>query len=158
MKKILYVAVITLLMSSCTLLSKDDIKEMNSGNTEIEMSVKKKSIFSSSIVIDVNKMDGSALDFLACVLQTASRLKNKEFEKVEFAKNGDSRFYISGDYFKEIGNEYGNQNYLYTLSTFTEHVYNMDDSRAFLTWKSGILDVMGQQLNDFKTFVTRLLK
>lgn len=147
-----------LLMSSCTLLSKDDIRDMNSGNTEIEMSVKKKSIFSSSIVIDVDKMDGSALDFLACVLQTANKLKDKEFEKVEFAKSGDSRFYISGDYFKEIGNEYGSQNDLYTLSTFAEHVYNMDGSKAFSTWEGGILGVMGQQLNDFKSFVAQLLK
>jgi hypothetical protein len=156
MKKLFLLLSVALILSGCTVLSKDDIRKFDDRNAQVDMSIKRKILFSSSIIIiDVENVAGvSAIDLFRSVLQSAQELKDNDYKKVEFAKKGDSKFYIDGGFFKTLGREYGEQNILYTVRTFPEHVYNMDGSKAFSDWYGGVLGVMSNQMKDFNTFIS----
>jgi len=108
----------------------------------------------SLLVVDVNTISGekSAADVFRVFLQYAAKLKEKSFESVLLQSKGVTKFIIQGDYFKELGNEYGEQNPVYTMRTFTEHVYSPDGTKAFSTWSGGLLGVLKQQMEDFGEF------
>lgn len=89
--------------------------------------------------------DKSRVDVFRYILQAAEQLKDKQFDKVEFAFTGESKFYILGDYFEKLGEEYGWQNVIYTQRTFPQNLKNMDGTDAYPTWSGGLLGVMKQQ-------------
>jgi len=86
------------------------------------------------------------------VLQLASKMKYKDFSRVEFAYKGESKFYITGYYFKQLGQEYEIQNTIYTTRTFPENVKNMDGTAAFGQWTGGMLGVLKEQMDDMSEF------
>lgn len=106
------------------------------------------------LAIDVRYISGekSAADVFRVFLQYASKLKDKSFNTVILQSKGKTKFLLKGDYFKKLGNEYGVQNPVYTMRTFTEYVYTPDGKRAFGTWTGGILGVLKEQLEDFADF------
>lgn len=111
----------------------------------------------SLLVIDVKMISGekSAVDVFRVFLQYAEKLKGKSFDSVLLQSKGVTKFVISGDYFKELGAEYGEQNPVYTMRTFTEHVYSPDGIKAFSTWSGGLLGVLKEQMEDFGAFHKR---
>ncbi len=108
----------------------------------------------SLLVIDVKEVsdENSAADVFRVLLQYASEIQKMEFEKVNLNSKGKAKFYLKGDYFRELGEEYDFQNPVYTMRTFPENVYNLDGQKAFPTWTGGIIGVTGKQIEDFNEF------
>lgn len=108
----------------------------------------------STLVVDVRRVAGeaSSLDVIRVLLQSAVGLKDKTFEKVVLAHSGEYKFYLEGSYFKQLGQEFGAQNVVYTLRTLPENVYQPDGNKAFPSWTGGLLGVVGKQMGDLNDF------
>ncbi|WP_305417373.1 hypothetical protein [Photobacterium leiognathi] len=106
------------------------------------------------LVFDIREvpLDKSAMDVSRVLLQSSEALKDKDFESVILAHNGNGKFMLKGAFFKLTGQEYGTQNPIYTLRTLPQNVYNLDGTKAFPTWTGGILGVMGKQMEDLSEF------
>jgi hypothetical protein len=68
---------------------------------------------------------------------------------------GKSKFRIEDSCFKQLGQEYGQQNPVFTIRTFPEHVYTMDNQKAFPEREGGFLIVSIKQMEDFADFHKR---
>ena len=108
----------------------------------------------SVLVIDLSKVSGtnSPADVTRVLLQFAQSQKSKRFELVKLAHQGTTKFMLKGDFFQNLGIEFGDQNPVYTMRTFPENVYNLDGTTAFGTWTGGMLGVLGKQMEDFNEF------
>lgn len=102
-------------------------------------------------------LEASPADVSRILLQYAERLEERKFSSVLLARRGKPVFMLKGDYFKQIGEEYGAQNVIYTLRTMPENVYELDGSPAFSSWSGGWLGVVGKQFEDLSTFYSRWL-
>lgn len=111
-------------------------------------------IFPSILVLDIQNISGeiSAADVFRVFLQFANRIQDMQFDKVELASNGNTKFILKGDYFKQLGIEHGEQNPVYTMRTFPENVYTPDGKKAFDSWTGGLLGVIGKQMEEFNEF------
>ncbi|WP_167998856.1 hypothetical protein [Methanosphaerula palustris] len=109
------------------------------------------------IVVDMQGLTGagSRADVFRVVLQFAEQVRPKEFRRVEFAFKGETKFFVTGSYFAQLGDEYSYQNPVYTMRTFPSNVYNMDGSHAYSTWTGGILGVLKEETEDFVDFHDR---
>jgi hypothetical protein len=96
--------------------------------------------------------NSSSLDVTRVLLQFAEKVQDRNFNKVYLAADGKTKFYLKGDYFKTIGEEYEFQNPIYTLRTMPENVYNLDGSNAFDKWEGGIFGVTNRQMSDLNDF------
>lgn len=129
----------------------------DSRNVGVRISV---SAFSGNLRFDLAGFEGrkSPADLFRTFLMTAAALKGEHFDKVTLRHCGQDRFFISGDYFHTLGDEYGRQNVVYTIRTFPEKVHRMDGSPAFPTWEGGLIGVAGKQMEDFKGFTEQWLR
>lgn len=96
--------------------------------------------------------ENSALDVNRVMLQFSEEIKDKEFKKVYLSYKGKDKFYFKGDFFKNLGQEYGKQNPIYTLRTIPENVYMLNGEHAYSTWEGGWLGVMSRQMDDLKAY------
>lgn len=96
--------------------------------------------------------DKAAADVFRVFLQTASTLKDKKFKKVELSYKGTTKFILIGDYFKQLGSEFGEQNPIYTMRTFPENLYNINGEASYSKWEGGMLGVLNKQMEDFNDF------
>jgi len=105
----------------------------------------------SQIVFDIRSISGSnaPVDVFRVFLQSAEALQNKKINKVELASKGKTKFYITGAYFKTLGDDYGSQNAIYTTRTFPENLYLSDGAKAYEEWSGGIFGVLNKQMEDF---------
>lgn len=132
-----------------------EVLKSESRNTGININAHYKWYCQPSIlVIDIDKVSGdkSAADVFRVILQYASKVKDKTFESIFLTSKGKIKFILEGDYFSQLGNEYGQQNPVYTMRTFTEHLHNPDGTKAFSTWTGGLLGVLKEQMEDFGEF------
>jgi hypothetical protein len=91
-------------------------------------------------------------DVFRVLLQFAGAEKSREFASVELSFRGKPKFLISGQYFKQLGQEYGTQNPVYTLRTFPENLMKLDGSRAYPSWTGGLIGVAGRQIEESNNF------
>ena len=116
-------------------------------------------LLSNTLVFDLLEVRNKApLDIMRVLIQFASAVKEKRFDVVKLAFQGRVKFLVIGDYFHEIGREFGIQNPVYTIRTFPEHVYRPDGSQAFGRWEGGILGVLAKQMEDATDFVNEWCK
>lgn len=103
---------------------------------------------------DLRSISGnnSALDVNRVMLQFSEKIKDKKFNKVYLSYKGVDKFYFKGDYFQNLGQEYGTQNPIYTLRTMPENVYTLDDQHKYGVWEGGWLGVLNKQMEDLNTF------
>lgn len=94
--------------------------------------------------------EGSAMDVFRILLQTADLLKERDFEEVELCFRRETRFLLGGDDFKVMGNEFGEQNPMYTIRTFPEKLSLVDGERAYEEHRGGVLYLMRVQMADFQ--------
>lgn len=99
----------------------------------------------------------SPADVSRILLQYSERLESRKFNSVLLARKGKPIFLLKGDYFKQLGEEYGVQNVIYTLRTMPENVYELDGSPAFSSWSGGWLGVVSKQFEDINEFHRRWL-
>jgi hypothetical protein len=133
----------------------DQVLEEDSRNSVVDMNAFYHG--SDVIVLDMQALTGSGsrLDVFRIVLQFAERVRAKDVQRVEFAFRGKTKFFITGSYFAQLGNEYSYQNAVYTMRTFPSNVYNMDGTHAYSTWTGGILGVLKEETEDFIDFHDR---
>lgn len=94
----------------------------------------------------------SRLDVTRTLFQYAEQLKDRRFDRVILAFQGEDRFMIDGDYFQELGRTYAYQNPNYLLRTLPENIRTLDGQRAYSQWQGGMLGVMNRQLQDLNQF------
>lgn len=109
------------------------------------------------LVFDLRAIDDrvSPADVTRVLFSFASEMKHAHFQRVVLASHGEDRFLLTGDFFQQLGAEFGTQNPLYTIRTLPQNVYNMDGTPAFGTWSGGLLGVLTKQMEDFNEFHRR---
>lgn len=111
-------------------------------------------VIPSSVVFDLRNVSGksSPADVTRVFLQFAETLKDSTFTEITLSHSGHQKFLLEGEYFKTLGTEYGTQNPVYTMRTFSENVHKLDGTAAFGSWTGGWLGVVGKQMEDFNEF------
>jgi len=92
-----------------------------------------------TLVFDLTSISGSAtrMDVFRAFLQYAEAMKDRHFTKVILSARGTGKFTLDGDYFQELGKEFGGQNPMYTIRTFPIHLAAMDGSKRSPNTKVG---------------------
>ncbi|WP_027150366.1 hypothetical protein [Methylobacter tundripaludum] len=132
-----------------------DAIKSDSRNVGIEASAHYENYISTSVLVfDLKSVSdsNSPADIFRVFLQYASHMKSKRFDQVVLAHKGSVKFKLKGEYFKTLGEEFEDQNLVYTIRTFPENLYRPDGTQAFGTWTGGIIGVLGEQMNDFNKF------
>jgi hypothetical protein len=133
----------------------DRVLGQDSRNHGIEVRVHYQNYVSPSVLsFDLRSVSGenSMADVFRVLLQSSKALREHEFETVELCYRGAVRFLLEGRYFKQIGDEFDFQNPVYTMRTFTSHVYRPDGTKAFSEWTGGWLGVMTKEMEQFNEF------
>jgi hypothetical protein len=91
-------------------------------------------------------------DVFRVFLQTSSALKDKNFDRVELKYKGTLKFFLNGDYYKQIGSEFEEQNPVYTMRTLPENLYNPNGEPSYSKWEGGMFGVLSKQMEDFNDF------
>jgi len=105
----------------------------------------------SVLIYDLRSLSrtNSKADVFRSLLQFAEKMKAKKFERVELAFRGTTKFVLAGEYFQKLGQDYGNQNPIWTMNHFPENLKLPNGQRAYETWTGGWLVVAGRQIEDF---------
>jgi hypothetical protein len=132
-----------------SLLSKD------SRNNGIEVSAHYEYyVFPSTLIFNLKSVspERSPADITRVFLKFAEIQKSKNFSMVKLSHAGNEKFRITGEYFKKLGLEFGEQNPVYTIRTMPQNLYKPDGTAAFGTWTGGVLGVLNNQMEDFNEF------
>lgn len=107
-----------------------------------------------TVVFDLRSvsMEASAIDVDRVLLRFAETQQHRRFNTVILAYQGQAKFVLKGEFFKQVGSDFSNQNPIYILRTLPENVYKTDGSPAFGTWTGGLLGVVGKQMEDLNRF------
>lgn len=107
----------------------------------------------SNVVFDITSIEKSSkLDVFRVLLNFAEINKQKNYKKIFLSYKGEEKFIIPGEYFKQLGVEFGSQNPMYTIRTFPENIQNLDGKNAYDHWSGGLLGVLQKQMEDFDDF------
>jgi hypothetical protein len=108
-------------------------------------------IDTGTVVFDLSDVSGeaSAGDIFRVFLQFADSQKDHTYKQVVLASYGEKKFTIPGDYFHELGIEYGSQNPMYTIRTFPHHVADMNGVHPFPEYSGGLLGVLNKEMEEF---------
>jgi len=108
-------------------------------------------IDSGTVVFNLSTVAGnsSQMDVFRVLLQFARSQKEQKYKQVILASYGENKFIVPGDYFQQLGAEYGSQNPVYTIRTFPHHVSNMSGEKPFPEYTGGILGVLGKEMDEF---------
>jgi hypothetical protein len=151
-KKAIFIAMICMLFTACggqLEAEKKLVLANDSRNANVDFNLFKSG---NNLRYCVNNLsgEGSAMDVFRVLLQTADLLKENSYEKVELCFRNKTKFFLGGDEFKVIGEEFGEQNPMYTIRTFPEKITLLDGSNAYEMHKGGVLYLMGVQMADFQ--------
>jgi hypothetical protein len=163
MKKVVWIVIILAIVSggiylfNYITLTQPVLKTLDSDNRNsgIEIDLHYKNyIIPNVLVFNLKNVsnDKAAADVFRVLLQTTSVLKEKDFETIELAFKGTSKFKLKGSYFKELGKEYEIQNPVYTMRTFPENLLDIEGQAAYSEWSGGLLGVLNKQMEDFNDF------
>jgi hypothetical protein len=108
-------------------------------------------IHTDTVVFDLSDVSGesSAMDVFRVFLQFAQSQKDRHYDKVILAAYGEKKFTIPGSYFHDLGVEYGEQNPMYTIRSFPQHVTDMNGIQPFPEYTGGVLGVLNKELEEF---------
>ena len=108
------------------------------------------------LVIDVKEVgeDARPADMLRVLLQCAEVHQTVRCDWVILASEGAEKYKIRGPYFRKLGEEYGDQNPLYTMRTLPGNVHRMNGSPAFPSSDDDSLAAMAAQMKSNSEFIT----
>ncbi len=132
-----------------------DVVDSDRRNEGVEMTAHYRYFLDpTSLVINVKGLSGenAPVDVFRTLLQFSEKQQDRNYGKVYLQSGGETKFYLDGDYFQTLGQEYESQNPAYTMRTFPSQVYNPDGSKAFGSWTGGLLGVLAKQMQDFTEF------
>lgn len=111
----------------------------------------------TTLVIDLLDVSETAamVDVDRSMFDIAESLKSRSFSSVQLAYGGISKFSMSGEYFRQLGEERDFQNPVYTIRTLASNLKDMKGLPAFGTWTGGLLGVVGEQMKDHQTMHRR---
>ncbi|WP_051330405.1 hypothetical protein [Niveispirillum irakense] len=113
----------------------------------------------STLVLDLRELrtsQASPLDITRMLFQSAKALKDKKFGKIILSYRGSAKFFLDGDYFKDLGEEFSNnQNPLYLMRTLPQNVKALDGTPEFGERSGGIIYVMTKQMEDLQSLHRR---
>ncbi len=109
------------------------------------------------VVFDLTDVadEANQMDVFRVLLQYATELKSHQYQQVVLAAYGQKKFAMPGDYFQQLGREFGAQNPVYTMRTFSHHVSTMDGAKPFPETDGGILWVLNKEMEQFSDFNKR---
>ena len=98
-------------------------------------------VMPSVLVIDLRRVDADAatVDVLRALFQSAESHKARRFDKVLLAHKGTPKFSLDGAYYAQLGQEFGEQNPVYTIRTFPQNARKLDGTPAYETGSGGML-------------------
>lgn len=134
------------------------VLEADSRNSGVEVNAHFGMYFApETLVFDIRQLgpEVAPVDVFRVFLQYAQAMRDERYSIVELAHNSQTKFLIDGDYFHQLGVEYADQNPMYTMRTFTEHVRTPEGQPAFDTFEGGALGVLGAQMEQFNEFHRR---
>jgi hypothetical protein len=94
----------------------------------------------------------SMADVFRVFLQFSEKMKDRLFKEVKLEYRKNIKFKIDGKYYQKIGKEFETQNPVYTVRTFPENLMKPDGSKAYPSWKGGMIGVVKKQMEDFNDF------
>lgn len=106
------------------------------------------------LVFDLKMLDQekSPTDVFRVLLQFAAEVQDEEFQVIQLAHRGTTKFVVHGEYFRRLGMEYGAQNPVYTMRTFPEKLLLPNGDQAYQRWEGGWVGVATKQIEDFNDF------
>jgi hypothetical protein len=92
------------------------------------------------VVFDVRNIAGtnSRLDILRAFLIFAEQQQSRQFDSAELDCRGRPRFWMHGDYFRELGREYETANPIQTSLALPAHVYGADGRALYAPPDQGL--------------------
>ena len=123
----------------------------DSRNKGIEISVSYQYFINTDILVyKVENIDekNSVADVMRTLFQVAESLKDKNFSKVYLANNSGNIFYLKGEYFKQLGNEYNIQKPVYLLRMLPENTYQINGEQAYPSYEGGLIAVVTKQMEN----------
>ena len=133
----------------------DAVLKEDSRNNGVQVSVRFSHYVERSILVYDLKALGptnSMADVFRVLLQFSHSVNSREFTSVELAFRGKTKFLLTGRCFRKFGEEYGSQNPVYTMRTFSENVFKRNGSPAYPTWTGGLIGVLGKDMEQFNDF------
>lgn len=134
----------------------NSVIEKDSRNQGIDVSVRYGSYLNLSVLVyELRDITGtnSRADVFRVFLQFADAVQEKEFETVQLAFRGDTRFIMDGSYFNKLGREYSFQNPVYTMRTLPEELSHPNGDRAYYSFSDGgLLGGLTSELDNFNDF------
>lgn len=113
-------------------------------------------IDTSKVVFDIDSIQNSSkMDVFRVLLNFSALKKQSDYSEIILSYKGKPKFIVPGEYFKQLGIEFGTQNPIYTIRTFPEHIENLDGSNPYEKWTGGLLGVLQKQMEDFNDFHRR---
>jgi len=131
------------------------VLKQDSRNKGIKVSVHlSKYINPKRLIYDLKEIgsENSMADVFRVLLQFAEKMESKEFQYVILSFRGKVKFYIKGNYFKHLGEEYSYQNPIYTMRIFPENLFLPNGHPAYPSLSGGWLGVMKKQMENFNDF------
>lgn len=121
-------------------------------NAVVELNASYGGIFDRSVLVlkvDEPPVGAAPADLFRVLLQSADALKDRDFTTVELHSPSAGHVYsLDGIYFKQLGREYGIQNPVYSMRTFSYELRRPEGGSAFLDIGGGFLG-LGNQFEDF---------
>lgn len=145
-----------------TIIDSERLTALDPDNAGINIAVRQPWLSDSVLVFDIGRptdRDFDRIDVTRCLLQCAQDLQDEPLSRVYLARNGRRLYYIAGDDFKRIGQDYHkgerwNNTVLATrIPTVTR---TLNDSVAFPA-NDGILGAVNDA-DDWNSMMSTLLK
>lgn len=120
-----------------TIIDGDRLTALDPDNKGINIRVNRPWFSDSVMVFDVGRpadRDFDRLDVTRCLLQCAQDLKDEPLSRIYLANNGERLYYIPGDDFKALGNQYSRGSTWNNTKVATRVpvvTYTLNDSLAF---------------------------
>lgn len=135
-------------------LSKEmnDVINADYRNKSVDVSVHYENYINPNVLVfDIKKIGytTSSADVFRVFWTFSSKMKKKKIDKVILSSKGKPKFYIKGDYYKQLGNKHNIENPIFIIRTFPENVYKNNGTKAFGTWTGGWLAVANKQMEEF---------
>ena len=96
--------------------------------------------------------DKSMADIDRVLLQFSEVMKNENFQELIFSFRFNKKFFITGKYFKKLGEEFSYQNPVYILRKLAENIYKLNGQKSYSTWTGGLIGVVKEQMEDHNEF------
>ena len=125
--------------------------ESDSRNSGISVKAYIKSpLLPDILVYDIQSIESaSRLDVFRVFMQFAQKIEDHQYDKVELACRGDTKFTLDGGNFNTIGKEYPWQNPVYTIRTFPYKLHSISGGYAYIEHTGNMFETLADQLSDF---------